>query len=108
MIFANIQSNSDWLFSAQLRVLPPDWLILENNEKATLNINMPYYSTILSFADSKLLSYSCLVLQVIEHSPNGTFVAHVRVEDQDSGSNGLVTCVISSPYFLLQNSYEVR
>ena len=48
------------------------------------------------------------ILQVIEHSPNGTFVAHVRVEDQDSGSNGLVTCVISSPYFLLQNSYEVR
>ncbi|XP_067948200.1 protocadherin beta-10-like isoform X2 [Watersipora subatra] len=43
--------------------------------------------------------------QVREHSPNGTFVAHVRVEDHDSGSNGLVTCLISSPYLQLRQSY---
>ena len=30
-------------YNTQLRVLQADWLILENNEKATLNINMPYY-----------------------------------------------------------------
>ena len=34
--------NSDWLFNAQSRILHVDWLIFENNEKATLNINMPY------------------------------------------------------------------
>ena len=28
--------NSDWLFNAQSRVLHVDWLIFENNEKATL------------------------------------------------------------------------
>ena len=35
--------NSDWLFNTQSRELQADWLILKNNEKATLNINMPYY-----------------------------------------------------------------
>ena len=35
--------NSDWLFNTQSRVLQADWLILEFNEKATLNINnFPY------------------------------------------------------------------
>ena len=38
--------NSDWLFNSQLRVLSVDWLILENNEKATLNIDMPYYAEV--------------------------------------------------------------
>ena len=33
--------NSDWLFNTQLRVLQADWFILEINEKATLNINLP-------------------------------------------------------------------
>ena len=31
-----------WLFNTQLTVLQADWLILENNEEATLNISMPY------------------------------------------------------------------
>ena len=30
------------VFNTHSRVLQADWLILENNEKATLNINMPY------------------------------------------------------------------
>ena len=34
--------NSDWLFNIQSRVPQADWFILEMNEKATLNINMPY------------------------------------------------------------------
>ena len=36
-------SQSDWLFNTQSRVLQADRLMLENNEKATLNINMPYF-----------------------------------------------------------------
>ena len=32
--------NSDWLFNTLSRVLIADWLMLENNEKATLNINI--------------------------------------------------------------------
>ena len=35
-------SKSDSLFKTQSRVLQDDWLILENNKKATLNINMPF------------------------------------------------------------------
>ena len=34
--------NFEWLFNNRSRVLQADWLMLENNEKATLNINMPY------------------------------------------------------------------
>ena len=34
--------ESDWLINTQSTVLRADWLILEKNEKATLNINMPY------------------------------------------------------------------
>ena len=34
--------NRDRLFNTQSRVLQADWFILEINEKATLNINMPY------------------------------------------------------------------
>ena len=33
--------NPDWLFNTLSRVLQPDWFILEINEKATLNINVP-------------------------------------------------------------------
>ena len=33
--------NTDWLFNTKLRVLQADWLVLENNEKATLDIHMP-------------------------------------------------------------------
>ena len=35
--------NTDWLFNPQSQVLQADWLMLENNEMATLNINMPYW-----------------------------------------------------------------
>ena len=36
------RSISYWLSNIQSRALQADWLILENNEKATLNINPPY------------------------------------------------------------------
>ena len=42
MLLTQHSINSDWLFTTQYRVLQADWLILEINEKATLNINMPY------------------------------------------------------------------
>ena len=42
MSLYNTQSKSDWLFNTQSRILQADWLSVENNEKATLNINMPY------------------------------------------------------------------
>ena len=41
--------NSDWLFDTQSRVLQADWLILENDEKATLNINMTYCRKFIVF-----------------------------------------------------------
>ena len=33
---------SDWLFKTQSRILLADWLIFENDEKATLHVDMPY------------------------------------------------------------------
>ena len=41
----NTQSKANWLFKTQSRVLQADWLILKNNEEATLNINIPYILT---------------------------------------------------------------
>ena len=46
--------KSDWLFNTQTRVPLADWLILENNEKATLNINMPYWDEIFPVGVLKL------------------------------------------------------
>ena len=40
--------NSDWLFSTQSRVLQAERFILEIKERATLNINMPYWCWKLS------------------------------------------------------------
>ena len=39
----NSWSKSDRVFCARSRVLQADWLILADNENATLNISMPYY-----------------------------------------------------------------
>ena len=36
------RSISNWLSKTQSNVLQADWLMLKNNEKATLNINMLY------------------------------------------------------------------
>ena len=38
----NTKSKSNWLFNTQSRVMQIDWLLLEDNEKAILSINMPY------------------------------------------------------------------
>ena len=43
MMFIQHSVNSDWLLNTQSRVLQADWFILEINEKATLNIDMPYW-----------------------------------------------------------------
>mgnify|MGYP001800702442 CR=1 FL=1 len=42
MMFIQHSVNADWLFNTQSRVLHADWLMLVNNEKATMNISMPY------------------------------------------------------------------
>ena len=34
--------NSDWRLNTQSRVPQADWLMLENNEKGTMDSNMPY------------------------------------------------------------------
>ena len=40
-LYNTLSIPSNWLFNTQSRVLQAYWLMLENNEKATLNINMP-------------------------------------------------------------------
>ena len=40
MILTQQSVNSDWLFYTQSRVQQADWFILENIDKATLNINI--------------------------------------------------------------------
>ena len=42
MMLIQYSVNSDWLFNTQSRVLRADWVILENNENATLNSNMSF------------------------------------------------------------------
>ena len=39
--------NSDWLFNFLLSILLGDWLISENEEKATLNIKMGLFIPLL-------------------------------------------------------------
>ena len=38
MMNIQLQSKSDWLLNTKLKVLQADWLIMENNEKATIYI----------------------------------------------------------------------
>lgn len=49
--------------------------------------------------------------RISEYANMGAVVAHVAVEDKDTGRNGLVTCSITSGYFQLQrldvNEYKV-
>jgi hypothetical protein len=46
-----------------------------------------------------------------EHAPVGTFVAHISVEDLDSGRNGRVNCTLDDRHFTLvtlhDNQYKV-
>ena len=42
------------MFNTQSSVLQADWLELENNEKATLNINMPYYLLSIKIIQAKV------------------------------------------------------
>ena len=67
MLKYNTQSKSSWLFSTWSRVLQADWLISLNNEKATLNINMPNSNT--SQTHSKSL-YSCTSSLLILSRPS--------------------------------------
>ena len=39
-----LSQKLDSMFNTQSRVLQADWLTLDNDEKATLDINMPYYT----------------------------------------------------------------
>ena len=48
------QSNFDWLFNTLSRVLQVDWVILEINEKATLNITCPIFCSLLTQASSTI------------------------------------------------------
>ena len=57
MILIQDSVNSDWLFQTPSRVQQTDWLILENNEKATLNINIPYLATTTYFTVEVALIY---------------------------------------------------
>ena len=50
MLLTQHSVNYDWLFNIQSRILQADWFILEVNEKATLNINMPYLLEVLGYA----------------------------------------------------------
>ena len=56
MMLIQHSDNSDWLFSTWSRLLQADWLILENNETATLNINMPYSMAHIAYDDIQVSS----------------------------------------------------
>ena len=47
MSLYKIQSKSDWLINTQSRVPLADWWLLENSERASLNISMSYYFALM-------------------------------------------------------------
>ena len=57
MKLCNTQSKSDWLFDTESRVLPADWLTLENSEKATLKLKCPVARRIVQCILSGLLCF---------------------------------------------------
>ena len=58
----NTQSKSYWLFNTQSRLLQADWLILGNNEKATLNINMQYRNSSCSCSSLNNIACRCWII----------------------------------------------
>ena len=55
--YTTLSQNLIWCstFSQDTSVLQDDWLILENNGKSTLNINMPYCSLYVTHHDEDYL-----------------------------------------------------
>ena len=66
--------NSDRLFNTQSWVLQVDWFIFEINEKATLNIDMPYYYFVIP--GKKRAIYSSLTFLCSHLSFPATQVLH--------------------------------
>ena len=66
--------NSDRLFDTQSWVLQVDWFIFEINEKATLNIDMPYYYFVIP--GKKRAIYSSLTFLCSHLSFPATQVLH--------------------------------
>ena len=62
MMLLQYSVNSFWLFiNTQTRVLLAEWSLLENDGKATLNVNIGN-NTIQIFSEVKMLhAYSCLI-----------------------------------------------
>lgn len=48
------------------------------------------------------------VVSVPEHSPPGSFVAHISVNDLDSEQNGQVTCSITADAFQLERMFDTE
>ena len=48
------------------------------------------------------------VTYVTEHSPIGTFLAHLTVEDPDAGNNGKTYCAVENPRFQLVQMFDTE
>ena len=70
MMFIQHSVNADWLFNTQSRVLHADWLMLVNNEKATLNIRMK-----TSHMTCYIVTKKPVNLQLV-HQERGSFKIH--------------------------------
>ena len=66
----NTQSKSDWMFNTLSRVLHADWLVLENNEKATLVINKTYSRSSRWLYKFWIIFSSLLVIHVYVQESN--------------------------------------
>ena len=62
--------NSDWQFNTQSRVLQAEWFILDINEKATLNISMPFTPSHFSCGGSgaRSLRFYATTQLVVRHT----------------------------------------
>ena len=48
------------------------------------------------------------IAEILENAEQGTFVAHVKVEDKDSGVNGELSCTLTDNKFRLEQLFETN
>ena len=95
-------------------------IVIEAYDKAKqpLTSQVPVYVKIRdTFNDYPVININVLsdsnVAEVSEHATFGSVIAHVAVNDPDSGANGLVTCTVASDDFAIQifendeNEYKI-
>ena len=90
MMLIPLSVNFDWLFNTPSRVLQADWFLLEINEKATLNINMPYWFEELNFLYWPWHKLRCVCAMFSYISHNSTLKIHLHGYFVDVANDAII------------------